>query len=127
MKVPVFDTLKAAGEKIVSSISVGSSSFGRPDNYGLRFNGFIKIPEDGLYTFYTASRDGSILYIDDRKVVDNDGSHDLRERSGVIALESGLHSFRLDYFQDSGHGALYVKWEGPGIQKVSLPEDVFFH
>ena len=45
------------------------------DNFGFVFNGDIDCPKDGKYTFTTASDDGSLLFIDRKKVVDNDGIH----------------------------------------------------
>jgi len=50
----------------------------------VNFSGFIDVPADGQYTFYTSSDDGSKLYIDNQLVVNNDGEHSLRERSGQL-------------------------------------------
>ena len=36
----------------------------RAEHVGLRFSGFIEVPREGLYTFYTRSDDGSRLFID---------------------------------------------------------------
>jgi len=35
----------------------------KTEHVGLRFTGFLKVPQDGLYTFYTTSDDGSRLYV----------------------------------------------------------------
>ena len=35
----------------------------RPDHAGIRFNGYLEVPRDGLYTFYTTSDDGSELFV----------------------------------------------------------------
>ena len=34
----------------------------RPEHVGIRFTGFIEVPTDGVYTFYTKSDDGSRLF-----------------------------------------------------------------
>ena len=47
----------------------------------------IKVPENGVYTFQTSSDDGSVLYIDNELVVNNDGSHAAIPATGFIALE----------------------------------------
>jgi signal transduction histidine kinase len=36
----------------------------RAEHIALRFDGFLKVPRDGLYTFYTTSDDGSQLFVD---------------------------------------------------------------
>ena len=65
------------------------------------WTGSILIETPGSYTFYTKSDDGSYLDIDDTQVVDNGGNHGRRERSGTIELSSGIHSFRIYYFNSS--------------------------
>ncbi len=71
-------------------------------NIGLICDGYIDIPADGIYSFYTYSDDGSTLAIDGRTVVDNDGLHSRTERSGQAALRRGVHSFSLRYFDTNG-------------------------
>lgn len=36
----------------------------RPNHVGLKFSGFIEVPQEGLYSFYTRSDDGSRLFVD---------------------------------------------------------------
>ena len=35
----------------------------RQEHVGLCFTGFLEVPQDGLYTFYTTSDDGSRLFV----------------------------------------------------------------
>ena len=69
---------------------------------GLIFDGYIEVPADGTYSFYTYSDDGSVLEIGGRVVVDNDGLHSRLERSGQAALRRGMHKFSLRYFDSNG-------------------------
>lgn len=71
-------------------------------NIGLIFNGYITIPEDGIYQFYTYSDDGSTLHIDGVLTVDNDGLHSRLEKTGQAALRKGVHKFTLRYFDSNG-------------------------
>lgn len=43
------------------------------DHYGIIFDGYIQVPEKGIWEFATCTDDGSVLLIDGEKVVDNDG------------------------------------------------------
>ncbi|GHT82609.1 alpha-1 2-mannosidase [Bacteroidia bacterium] len=45
------------------------------DHFAFIFDGIIEVPEDGIYAFMTKTDDGSVLYINGKKVVNNDGSH----------------------------------------------------
>ena len=71
-------------------------------NIGLVFTGYINVPQDGIYSFYTYSDDGSFIRIDDMTVVENDGPHSRQERSGQAALKKGLHKVEARYFDHSG-------------------------
>ncbi len=94
---------------------------------GLRFEGLIDIQHDGIYTFYTTSDDGSELYIGPEKIVANDYTQGMTERSGQTALKAGLHQIRVEYFQGTGGLGLEVRYEGPGIEKQQIPTKALFH
>jgi hypothetical protein len=89
-------------------------------NYGLEFIGVVQAAAEGLYTFYTNSDDGSKLFIDDVMIVDNDGNHGPRERSGVVRLAVGWHHLKVVYYQGEGGEALSASWEGPGQARAAL-------
>ncbi|MBO0953375.1 PA14 domain-containing protein, partial [Fibrella forsythiae] len=98
----------------------------RDDNYGLRFTGYVNVPTDGVYTFYTYSDDGSKLLIGTTEVVNNDGGHAEQERSGTIGLKAGTHAITIPYFQGGGGQTLTVSYSGPGIGKQTIPASAFF-
>ncbi|MBC8185402.1 exo-alpha-sialidase [candidate division KSB1 bacterium] len=99
----------------------------RDRNFGLIFEGYIKIPKDGRYTFYLESNDGSVLYLDDHKFIDNDGPHGTYEKSASTALRAGKHKIELRYFQMGGSHTLKVSWQGPEFEKIEIPASVLFH
>ena len=88
------------------------------DHYGFEFSGLIDVPEDGVYTFQTRSDDGSVLYIDQILVVDNDGSHAAIPATGSIALKKGWHSYRLLYIEDYEGQHLSWAWKLPSGEKL---------
>ncbi len=91
------------------------------DNFGFRFETVISITTAGTYTFFTSSDAGSKLYINDAQVVNNDGVHNVQERSGTIAMTPGKYSLVVDYFETTGSESLTVQWSGPGIPKATIP------
>ncbi|MDQ3000646.1 MAG: PA14 domain-containing protein [Fibrobacterota bacterium] len=96
------------------------------DGFGFAFDGNIFIPAASDYTFYLNSDDGSQLFVDEKRVVDNDGGHAMQERSGTINLSPGFHSIRVTYFERSGSEGLEVKFHGPGISKTAIPVELLF-
>lgn len=96
------------------------------DHFALKFTGLIKVPEDGLYFFYTESDDGSRLYIGDELVVENDKPHAILEIGGMIRLKAGLHPLTVTFFERDGEEFLKVSWEGLGVRPEEIPPNVLF-
>jgi len=86
--------------------------------FALVCSGYLRIPRDGVYTLGLRSDDGSRLLLGDRRVIDNDGTHDKRERRAEVALAAGLHAFRVEYFQWS-YGADLELWLGGDARAYS--------
>jgi hypothetical protein len=93
----------------------------RDTQYGLKFSGFLEVPRDGMYTFFTHSDDGSRLTIGQTIVVDNDGLHPPQEKSGKIRLKAGRHPIQVVFIQGEGGHLLEVFWQGPQINKGEIP------
>ncbi len=96
--------LTPAVSGVTKDISVAVKK--RASEFSLLFDGYLKIEKDGIYHFTTRSDDGSILYIDDEEVVNNDGDHGSVEASGKAALKKGYHKIRVAYYDGSGGNEL---------------------
>ena len=98
----------------------------REDDYAFRFTGYVNVPTDGTYTFYTSSDDGSRLQIGTTTVVNNDGLHSTQEVSGAIGLRSGKHAITITFFEHLGGATLTTSYAGPGIAKQLIPASAFY-
>lgn len=97
------------------------------DHFGYIFSGLINVPEEGVYTFQTRSDDGSVLYIDNELVVDNDGSHAAIPATGFIALKKGFHPYILYYFEDYEGEHLSWAWKLPSAKELApVPASALF-
>lgn len=123
--MPDFTTLTPIKSGIVSTIT--NSVRNRDENYGISFTGFVNVPTDGIYTFYTNSDDGSNLYIGSTLVLNNDGIHGDQQRSGGIGLKAGKHAFTVNYFQKLGGYSLAASYAGPGIAQQTIPSSALFN
>ena len=97
----------------------------RENYFGVVFTGDIQIKQAGDYTFYLVSDDGSRLLINDDLIIDNDGLHGMEEMAGVIKLDAGDHSFKIEYFEAGGGNAIRFLMEGPGMEKQVVPTNFF--
>ncbi|HPM30646.1 MAG TPA: FAD-dependent oxidoreductase [Chryseolinea sp.] len=109
-----------------NTLNVDLTARTQPDNFAFKFKGFIDVPADGTYTFYTTSDDGSQLFIGDTMVVNNDGLHGAIEQSGVASLKRGKHSITVTYFERNGGESIIVNYEGPGVLKQNIPRSAYF-
>ena len=97
------------------------------ENYASIYTGYINIPADDTYTFRMNSDDGSIMYLDGEKIIDNDGVHSMTEKSsGGIVLEAGYHSFQIEFFEASGDNGLILTWASNAIPVETIPATNFF-
>ena len=93
-------------------------------NIGLIITGYLRVPEDGVYTFSLMSDDGSWLKIDGNMVVDNDRPQSPHEEVSQQALKAGLHKIEVRYF-DSNGGMLRL-WVFDTKGQKMQPADIYF-
>lgn len=98
-----------------------------PGGFAVRFDGFLEAPEDGMYEFALRSDDGARLVLHDEVVVDNDGSHSARTRTGAMALARGRHPLRIEYFQDHAEAELSLRMARRGDALAPVPAQRLSH
>jgi len=123
-RIPSFKTLVPQSSGVIDKFEFPKES--SEENFGVSYNGYIKIPATGLYTFYVTSDDGCTLLIDGKLIVDNDGEHGPVEQSGSSDLTGGYHIIQVDFFQSGGGKTLEIDFEGPGINKEIIPASLLF-
>lgn len=94
------------------------------NDFGLIFTGYVDVPSEGVYNFFSRSCDGSRVFIHDQLVVDNDGLHGPTEKSGHVALAEGTHSIRVEFIKGASplKAFLEVSIDGPNMRKIRLPD-----
>lgn len=126
---PVDKTTKIKGDPdkkfIVNNLLVPAEA--KVPTFGLKFDGYINVPETGIYSFYFTCDDSGILYIADRLVVDNEGPHSPVEKSGQVTLEKGLHKFHLDFVEGGGGYTLYMQYSLNNGEVKDIPNSWFVH
>ncbi|KAF9326321.1 hypothetical protein BG006_010219 [Podila minutissima] len=84
-------------------------------NYAVRFTTNIDITQDGVYSFWVSSNDGSVLYIANTLVVENDGMHYATEVEGRILLSAGKHPMTVEFFHRNGKMLEGFRSTGPSL------------
>lgn len=84
-------------------------------NFALRCNFEFEVKNVGTHTFSLNSDDGSQLYVNGVKVVDNGGSHGMTLKTGNVSLPIGIHSMMVLYYQGNGVKGLEVSVKRPAL------------
>ena len=71
--------------------------------------------------------DGSQLFLNEKLIVDNDGNHGMRTKTGKAALTAGAHPLQVIYFQGSGGKGVSLMVEMPDGKKIPVPENWLTH
>jgi PA14 domain len=121
-KLPDFARLKPVGSIYTPALCVPGREFeegfpgvtDRIEWFAIDYHARFWVSQPGAYRFALESDDGSILYIDGKRVIRNDGQHAVLEKDGRVSLKRGAHRIRVSYFQGPRfHVALVLRVRGP--------------
>ena len=82
------------------------------NNFAAVWTGKIPIYEGGEYEFSTKSDDGSRMFVDGEKVVDNWGLHGATEVKATAKLVRGYHDIKVEFFEKGGGASCLAKYKG---------------
>jgi len=89
------------------------AGYTQKDNFAVRWSGVLIITTGGNYRFLLTSDDGSNLYVDNKKVINNDGLHGVRNRAAwVKRMVAGQHKVRIEFFERGGSAGMYFRYKG---------------
>ena len=121
-KVPDFKTLgKPDRQGSLYEFSLNELNLTGKDHFAVTMESRLAIDAPGQYWFTLASDDGAKLFIDGKLVADNDGSHSLQKKKGLAELNTGLHTIRVEYFDDTVAESLELWYESDAVKRVILP------
>lgn len=72
---------------------------GKRYGFALILTSTVHISTEGWYKFSLNSDDGSLLWLDKKLVINNDGTHQMRFQEDSIALNPGSYPIKIWYFQ----------------------------
>jgi hypothetical protein len=115
---------------------VASGKCGKPDlseikNTGHQtylFEGYIKVPEDGDYTFYLSAAGKAFLRIHEASIIDADYGYKAGDvKESTIKLKAGLHPFKIYYSgKSNSSNAIDFEWKGPSFAKTAVAANTFY-
>lgn len=108
-KMPDFATLTPELVLTNHAFNLDFPNFGT--HFAARWIGELHVDKSTELRFELASDDGSNLYINNRKVIDNDGLHGMDKVHTTSELNVGTYPLELHYFQATGAKGLNLEWQ----------------
>ncbi len=105
--IPDFKQLTAIKKGITNNFNVGDIAINK-NNFGIKYTGYIEIPEDGLYYFRCKADDTGSLKIHDKMICMDgtsgtiDNGNKIVGSFGAIALRKGIHPVEIDFIEKKG-------------------------
>ena len=101
------------------------------DNFAALWTGSFWAEKSGEYGFSTASDDGSVLFINEQLVVDNNSMQSYTGADSnvvtTVTLSAGLHRMTIAFYEAAGDQGLTVFVRKPGAANVEeLPNALLF-
>jgi len=94
-----------------------------PDEFSIRWSGYLHTPVHGEYGFHILSDDGSRLILDGKTVLDGWGN-DIFQGEASVYLTEGFHSIVVEYKEHAGMAGIWFEWRPPweaAYQVVASP------
>jgi MSHA biogenesis protein MshQ len=119
------------GKGVVNEINGTGNPYGTDSNYLSIFEGFIKVPTDGLYSFAVDGDDAVEVLIDGIVITGWYGAHgrcNCTTHNGSVNLTAGYHSVEFRQQERTGQDNYYLYWKKPGDTDYSIvPSSVYYH
>ncbi|OOQ59263.1 alpha/beta hydrolase-fold protein [Mucilaginibacter pedocola] len=90
----------------------------RKNHYAMVLDGFIEAKEDGYYILGLEADKNSKLYINNRMLVDWQGSYNESSSSYVVPLKKGFYPIRIEYFHQIEDFKLQLSYITPSGLKT---------
>ena len=97
-----------------------------PDNFSIRWTGWVEPKASAAYSFHTVSDDGVRLWVDDKLIIDEwiDQGATKHTSTSTIQMTAGhKYDIKLEYFQHGGAASVKLFWSAPGLAEEIIPSN----
>jgi beta-glucanase (GH16 family) len=92
------------------------------DGFIVSWIGMLSVPASGTYTLTTETDDGSALYVNGARLIDDLRDHAPKRNSATIYLEKGTsYPLTMYYYENKGGAVAKLLWSGPGLGEQIIP------
>ncbi|MEM6570576.1 MAG: family 16 glycoside hydrolase [Planctomycetota bacterium] len=109
-------------DRLVATLEMASGDFDpMRAPFMTRAVGWLAVETAGTYRLRLTSDDGSRLFLDGERALDNDGQHGpVAVTSEPLQLDAGEHPILVEHFDSGGGRVLKLEWQPPGADGFSV-------
>lgn len=101
---------------------------GVPNNFHVRWTGFLKVPQKGTYTLSVTVDDGARVWIDGKQIIDHWPGGAEKKVPATIDLEEGYRNLRIDFNDTNATATLILQWAlKGGFAEQVVPPEALWH
>lgn len=94
-----------------------------PDHFSVRWEGWLEVPQDGLYALHVVSDDGARLWLDGKLLIDAWEDRAAVESTARVSFKAGYaYTLKLEYFDRGGEAIARLLWSTPTLAKEPVPQ-----
>jgi hypothetical protein len=100
--------------------------FLKPDDFSIRWKGWLKAPKAGQYRLIAYHDDGVRVWLDGKPVIDK--WNGVGRTDALVELSEGAHTLRVDYYEARGWAHMSLHWEQlGGFKEQIIPAEALFY
>lgn len=126
--VPDGNHIQEVGETRSITVNQFANKLAPKQKFVVSFDGYINVPEDGVYEFLVDSTWDTTIVLAGRMIIDDTGTKDRKVRTAVAPMRAGLHKISIRYGnRGEDPPAFRVRWgmKGQGLRGIET-RDLFY-
>jgi hypothetical protein len=97
------------------------------NNFSVRWEGFVVIPQSGRYTFIFNSDDGCRMWLSGQELFNDWRGRAPTDSSKEVTLEKGYYPIKIEYYEGGGGASARFFWSVAGGAKQIIPAEYLKH
>jgi hypothetical protein len=109
-----------AGETRSTSLNQFAQRFDLKKPFAVTFDGYFRVPEDGVYEFQVDSTWNASVVLGSRMIIEKEGAESRSIESAIVPLKAGLHKMSIRYNHRGGDSSFRFRWgiKGRGLTQA---------
>lgn len=92
----------------------------RKSEFSIRWTGFLRVPRDDKWEFFTHSDDGVRLTLGDSVLIDDWNRHGTKISRAEVNLQAGIYPIKIEFFQHRKRALMKLYWKAASDKKPAI-------